>query len=158
MDVVSGGGSVSSDAEIWARAIARCAKLERSTWILGAAMGAAGIASAIVGGDPGSLLSTAIVSFVHALIVRLDVHYWRIIGFQPVEAYWRRVTDLAPQFVAVGAAGGVAILLSVEFRQPGPPSELVVGIAMLAGALYGLALALGMAVKCDLAKARRWLE
>jgi hypothetical protein len=149
---------VVSDAEIWSRAIARCAKLERNTWIFGAGMGAAGLASASIGGDLGSLWSTAVLSFMHALIVRLDVHYWRVIGFDPVETYWRRVRELAPQFAAIGTAGGAAVLLSLEFRQLGPASDVVWGIAMLAGGLYGFALALGLAVKCDLAKARRWLE
>ena len=158
MGAADHAGETPSDDEVWALAIAKCEKAERSYWTIALFFSAAGLVEVIIGwGSPAGLFALAIGFGAWALIIRLDVQYWRLIGYAPARSYWRRVADLSPQFVAVGVASAGSMVVIDALLRPATIEEVALALAMGAGAAIGFALGLGLSLCVSMKTARRWL-
>ncbi|OQW58028.1 MAG: hypothetical protein A4S17_12250 [Proteobacteria bacterium HN_bin10] len=146
-----------TDDEVWALAISRCEKAERNYWRMALVFAGIALAAPMLGLH-GFSWGMAVAFGGCALIIKLDVQYWRVIGFAPTISYWRRVADLAPQFAAVGVSGAGLFIVTDALQRPGAIEEVFVLSAMGVGAFIGFALALGLSFCVDMKTARRWLR
>ncbi|MEQ1812011.1 MAG: hypothetical protein ABL889_18935 [Terricaulis sp.] len=144
MSSVTHIAGAASDDEVWTRSLAKCAQHERTYWAIALMNLVSALVAVLLDITVASMMSLGALFSALALFMRLSTQYWRVIGFLPVQPYWARVLDLAPQFLAVGVAA-FALIWAAQEAKFGGADPLMRFLGFVA---TGAVLSFGMVLLC----------